>query len=257
MKKTIIVIAALVVLLAGVIFAYQSPVTFVDTVRSTDLNIGFQKLVQWINDNNNDIDTLHNRVDSIPEFIHDSLDGNWAAFIADDTVTAYRAAIHDTIITHWATFISDIHHPDTVFCGYNTTTKTILADQTMFLELDGTTRSDGIYTVVQSDTVLDISTAGDYLITYGATIDYDAGSGASYFRVQLMKYTSSWAAVTGSVMYQAIEANAAGHYMTVSKSIIVTLAAGNDLGVEFYVPVTLPTIDIIANSGFLTIEKIH
>ena len=45
-------------------------------------------------------------VSRIQEEINDSLQTNWAAFIADDndTVTAYRAAIHDSLDANWATF---------------------------------------------------------------------------------------------------------------------------------------------------------
>lgn len=52
-------------------------------------------------------DSLYNLGDTIAVFgtrIHDSLDANWAAFIADETVSVYREAIHDSLDANWTTF---------------------------------------------------------------------------------------------------------------------------------------------------------
>lgn len=147
---------------------------------------------------------------------------------------------------------------DTVFCGYNTSDIEVEgANNTRFVVFDATTRNDAIYTLQAGDSIIDVSTAGDYLISYSVTVVYSSGSGDGTFSAYMSHYYSGgWNLVAGSSAVGTIWDASGAQYASVAKSFIITMAAGDDLKLAVFKGTGM-TVNIEDNTTSLVIQKLH
>ena len=285
MRSVIISITVFVLMLGVAVLAYQNPTTFIDSVDVTQMNVGMQKLTEWISQNDADVDSNEADIDTNATSISANsadidtnaadIDTNAAEIDTNaaqiDTNSALidtnvanidtNAAQIDTALAEADTLLTDVDvlqtARDSVFSGYNTSNIEIGTIGSRRIAFNTETTKDGIYTHAANDSVVDCATAGRYEVHYHVSVEHSSGTGVTGYYMELWKYTDSWAVVPGSIVYGFVDHDATYSWGNMSQSCVVTMAAGNDLSVLVYNSAGSETIRIIANSGKIVIRKLH
>jgi hypothetical protein len=215
----------------------RHPVIYEDGVKQLDVDAvalslsELNRLVRYTYDN---VDTLHNRVDST----QDDLD---VAELDIDTLHA-RIDSNDTEIALLETA------RDSVYFAYRSDVFNVAAASTDRVPLTTEIREDGIY-VHSGNTSVACNSAGYYSVDFALTVDSPA---ANINYAVLQKYSSGWSDIPGSLAYAE-----GANYKALAGCVIVQLASADSVALAVANADAGDVLPVVANTARLRIVKLH
>ncbi len=218
------------------LYAYQSPVNYIDSVDAIQANIANQKYAEWITANDADIDTIDLQLDTV--------------YLTIDTLAAHKDTLHGRIDSMQTS-------RDSVFDAYDAAGgESIGTNSEERINLDTETKKDAIYVHSADAYGIEITTAGWYRVNYEVSVKKSAGNVVVVSYAYLKKYNASWANVAGTRSYCELQASVnSAQSMSATKRI--QMAAGDSLCLTIFNSSVTDGIETIANTVRLGIEKLH